>query len=41
MAVTKKTVGTTKAPKPSPKARTTKVAATKIIPTRMHSTEVI
>ena len=40
MAVTKKTVGTSKGPKPTAKGGSTKVAATKIITAKMHTTVV-
>jgi hypothetical protein len=40
MAVTKKTVGTSKGPKPTAKAGSTKVAATKITTAKMHTTVV-
>ena len=40
MAASKKSVGSGKSPKPSPKADS-KVAATKITPTKMHTTVVL
>jgi len=40
MAVTKKTVASSKSPKPSPKAGAKKASATKITPTKMHTTVV-
>ena len=40
MAVTKKTAGTSKHPKPTAKSGTTKVAATKITTAKMHTTAI-
>ena len=41
MAVTKKTVGTGKSPKPATKSGSTKVAATKITTAKIHTTVVV
>jgi hypothetical protein len=40
MVVTKKSLGTSKSPKPSAKAGTGKVAATKITTAKIHTTSV-
>jgi len=40
MAVSKKSVGSGKTPKQSPKPANTKVAATKITPAKMHTTAI-
>ncbi len=41
MAVTKKTVGSSKGPKPNTKSGSKKVAATKITTAKMHTTVVV